>query len=392
MRVRVGLFLVLMGSAILIFIIYQNSKFSTLTRSFSPYTLLNSSWTVYVQKFINDDGRVVDDREADLTTSEGQSYAMLRAVWVDDKQTFDKVWTWTKQNLQKRDDKLFGWRWGKKEDGGYGFLSNGGENSASDADSDIALALILASRRWKKGEYLEEAKLILPDIWKILVREDRGKNYLTAGNWADSPEGLVLNPSYFAPYAWRIFAETDKDRDWNSLINPAYELLGKLGSDPLDKSRAVGLPPDWVLINRDSGTYSAPLQTQLTTNYSFDALRVPWRIGLDYAWNEEPQAKLYLDQNFKFLADEFEAKGFLGGWYSHDGQVLGGKENPAMYAAAMGYFKTIKPDLAQKIYEEKLLRLYANDQNSFRDDIPYYEQNWLWFGAALYEGFLHNYK
>jgi endoglucanase len=391
-RKIIGIGMIILSIAIALFVAYKNSRYDRITRSFSPYTLLQSSWIRYSENFINEDGRVVDDRFNDITTSEGQSYAMLRAVWVDDRETFDRSWTWTKENLDRESDNLFGWRWGRRQDGSYGFLEDGGENSASDADSDIALSLILASRRWNRPEYAQESKQILPDIWDHLTREVQGKRYLIAGNWADLPEGLVINPSYFSPYAWRIFAEYDEDRDWNSLIDPAYELLERTSWEPLDREFAVGLPPDWVVLDRENGNLSKTLEPQLTTNYSFDALRVPWRIALDYVWNEEEKAKSYLEKSFKFLSDYYSENNRLAGWYSHDGQVLGEKENPAMYAASLGYFSLIDPEIAGKIYQEKIIQLYATDQNSFRDDLPYYEQNWLWFGAALQERFLEDFN
>lgn len=377
--------------AIALFVAYKNSRYDQITRSFSAYTLLQSSWINYSEFFINDDGRVVDDRFNDVTTSEGQSYAMLRSVWVDDREAFDKSWAWTKENLDRPQDNLFGWRWGKRQDASYGFLENGGENSASDADSDIALSLILASRRWNDERYLEEARQILPDIWAHLTTEVSGKRYLMAGNWANLPEGVVINPSYFAPYAWRIFGQVDQEREWASLIDPAYELLERSSWENLDKRQAVGLPPDWLLLNREDSSLSEAPEEHLTTNYSFDALRVPWRIGVDYLWNQEEKAKAYLERSFQFLADYYEQNGRLAGWYSHDGQVLGDKENPAMYAASLGYFSLFKPDLAIRIYQDKIIQLYATDLDSFNEDLPYYEQNWLWFGAALHEGFLNDF-
>src|SRR5437016_10118896 len=44
--------------------------------------VLTNSWTAYKQQFIQQDGRVIDWMSEGNTTSEGQSYAMLRAVWM----------------------------------------------------------------------------------------------------------------------------------------------------------------------------------------------------------------------------------------------------------------------------------------------------------------------
>lgn len=391
MKKVIGVFLVIAGVLLLGFLLYINSRFSKITRVFSPQSLLISSWENYKEKFINEDGRVIDPSQSDITTSEGQSYALLRAVWIDDKQTFDKVWQFTKDNLKQPNDNSFGWRWGKREDGSFGFIAGGGENNATDADSDIALALILASRRWNGEKYLEEVKPILNDLWELNTEIAAGKRYLVAGNWAKNNQELVLNPSYFAPYAWRIFGKIDKEHDWESLIDPAYELLMQLGKEPLDKPKAIGLPPDWVAVNRQTGKITSANLENLTTNYSFDALRIPWRIALDYQWNGDKQALNYLT-SLNFLEQSYALQNKLVSSYSHDGQVLSQTENPAMYSSALGYFLKVKPELAQKIYQEKIIKLYSNAQDSFNEDLPYYEQNWLWFGTALYHNFLSDFS
>src|SRR5215475_12657934 len=70
-------------------------------------SVLNTSWAAYKQQFIQPDGRVVDWMNEGNTTSEGQSYAMLRAVWMNDAQTFHICFGWSLANLRVRNDKLF---------------------------------------------------------------------------------------------------------------------------------------------------------------------------------------------------------------------------------------------------------------------------------------------
>ena len=55
--------------------------------------LLVAAWSGYKLHFIQADGRVVDPEGAHGSTSEGQSYAMLRAVWMDDRATFCLLYT-----------------------------------------------------------------------------------------------------------------------------------------------------------------------------------------------------------------------------------------------------------------------------------------------------------
>jgi hypothetical protein len=55
--------------------------------------ILMRSWGSYTSRFL-EDGRVVDPQADGVTTSEGQSYALLRAVYAGDRATFDQVRDW----------------------------------------------------------------------------------------------------------------------------------------------------------------------------------------------------------------------------------------------------------------------------------------------------------
>ena len=56
-----------------------------------------------------DGGRVVDTGNNSVSHSEGQGYGLLFAVHADEQQTFDALWAWTRDTLQ-REDTLFHWR------------------------------------------------------------------------------------------------------------------------------------------------------------------------------------------------------------------------------------------------------------------------------------------
>lgn len=113
--------------------------------------LFQQSWWAYRDRFIQGDGRVIDREAEDRSTSEGQAYALLRAVWIDDRDTFDRVLQWSETNLQRRNldgsrsDLLWAWKWGKQPDGNWGLIDG---NFASDGDIDAITALIFAAQRW----------------------------------------------------------------------------------------------------------------------------------------------------------------------------------------------------------------------------------------------------
>jgi endoglucanase len=383
MKHIIGLTFIACGIGIIIYVLYANANIQRESPTFSSFSLVRGAWERYKTNFITPEGQVLDHTQ-NITTSEGQSYAMLRAVWMDDLQTFDKVWSWTKNNLRGSVQPLFSWKYGRLENDQYGIID---PNSASDASVDIALALILARHKFNSLEYLDEAKKILPALWDKEVGEYNNSYYLVAGEWARGKDYLVLNPSYFAPYAFRVFAEVDPDRPWQKLVDSTYTVL----NDWSAQTDNFQLPPDWMKLNRNNGKLSTATDLNLSCDYSYDALRVPYRISLDAMWFEEERALNYLREIGSKLEELFNQEQKLIDKYDVTGVPLTANEAPAMYATALSAWYFTNRPLADRIYEEKIKGLYSNDTRSFRDDIAYYEQNILWFSTAQHEGYLLNY-
>lgn len=386
-----GIFLLIISGALFAVVIFlSNNKFSEPT-VFSQKTMMTALWEDYKRRNLEaESGRTIDYQRDGITTSEGQSYTMLRAVWLDDRTTFDRTWKWTKDISQRPSDKLFSWLFGKKPDGTYGILTDkGGQNSASDADTDIAFALFQAYARWGDIQYLKEAIAIIPNIWEQEVITVGGKPYLASNNLEKSinKKTILVNPSYLAPYEYRYFAMLDPGHDWMALVASSYDFLGRAVTEPLDRSRSAGLPPDWVDVDRTTGELSAASGSGLTTDYGFDALRVPWRIALDWEWNQAPAASSLLAK-MSFFEKQWENGGALSARYTHDGAQEVAAESPAAYGGALGYFVVKHPDLAASVYERKLKSLYDPDTDSWKTAFSYYDDNWAWFGLGLYHNYL----
>lgn len=361
------------GSVILL--ISRDTEQSELSKE----TTLQSSWDLYRSSFITEDGRTLDKIEG-VTTSEGQSYSMLRALWIDDQETFDLVWEWTQNNLRsEREDKLFDWLWGQREDGSWGTLyERGGGNTASDAGIDIALALLLAERRWDNEQYRIQALEILDDIWELEILEVNGRPYLLASDVEmrfDKYE-YVINPSYCAPYAFRIFQQVDMSRDWEGVAETCFDVI----EASLTQYDGVELPPDWMLLNttNEEVYYSE----EKSADYSYDALRTPWRLAVDVQWFGADRSKELLAQ-MDFLQSEWVRNGLIWAEYTNGGAVIGEYESGAMYGTAIGYFTIFDEENAQEIYETKL-KTYPFG----KPEEQYYETNWAWFGMALHEGLI----
>ncbi len=371
--------------------------------------LLNESWAAYRRQFIQADGRVIDRESDDRTVSEGQAYAMLRAVLADDPATFALTLNWAETNLQRREspqpaskatpnsaskpaaplDSLWAWKWGQRgsdsgsnqgsdQNGDWGILD---ANFASDADLDAATALILASRRWNRPDYLELARTKLKDLWDhstvVGAKGRRSQRYFLPGpiaSFQPAPDQVYLNPSYLAPYAFRLFAQVDPQHDWRSLVESSYQVL----EDSAQLSE-VQLPSDWVVLNLKTGQYSAPAaDSTLRSTYSFDAFRVWWRLALDAAWFDEPRAKAYLSQHLAYLQRLWRDGQRIPARINLRGAATAPYEATSQYAMLYPALLISDPAMAAEILQQKLLPAYQN--GIWDNDRAYYTQNLVWLG------------
>jgi endoglucanase len=310
-------------------------------------TLLKQSWVAYRQRFIQADGRVIDWEADARSVSEGQAYAMLRSVMIDDPQTFALALAWAEKNLKRGDqpaDALWAWKWGRNEKQQWGILDR---NFASDADVDAITALILAGRRWNRPDYLRLAQTKLRALWALSVVPVGNQRYLLPGprEAFQQPNKLLLNPSYFSPAAFRLFAQVDRAHDWLSLVNSSYQVLERSAA-----LSTVNLPSDWMALDTETGQFQPLLGAEpLFSRYGFDAYRVWWRSQQTIPAQIDLQGKPVVT---------YEATSQYGALY------------PAL--------RLIDPKTAEEIYQKKIAPQYRNgiwDNNS-----AYYTQNLVWFG------------
>lgn len=364
---------------------------SAAVRPISTSELLSQSWNAYRDRFIQGDGRVIDRESADRTTSEAQAYALLRSVLMDDSSTFERVLNWGENNLQRRgldgnrSDRLWAWQWGHNLEKNQWLPLDA--NFASDGDVDAVTALIFAGRRWQRSDYLDLAKLKLKDLWNLSVlpisnpngnRDSKdNRNYFLPGpKAAFQPQlhQLLLNPSYLAPYAFRLFAQIDPDRDWLSLVDSSYSLL----RDSAQLS-SLRLPSNWVVL--DTLTQKILPNNQpgsLNSRYGYDAYRVWWRLALDATWFDEPQAKQYLQQHLEPLQTMWRSQQQIPAEIDLQGQAIVSYESTAQYAMLHAAFAVTNPDLATQIRLQKLLPAFQN--GFWENDSAYYIQNLGWLG------------
>jgi endoglucanase len=316
---------------------------------------------------------VVDSRAGGITTSEGQAYAMLRAVWMGDRATFDRTYNWALANLNKgvREDRLWAWKWGRDSNGVSRVLDKA---FASDADQDAALALILAWETWGERRYLQDALAISRDLWDLATIEAGARRYLLAGDTLCRGNTCRINPSYYAPYIYRILARYDADRNWMALFDGSYYVLETASS--LTSTR---LPPDWFELDKRSGALR--LSGAKDSRFSYDAFRVYWRVFADHHLSGDARAEKYMRSSLTWTLQWWRKHQKLPAVISHDGKPEAEYESPEMLAGLMSAVGVIDSAIAGAMYE-RLTKSFANGAWAEKDS--YYIQNWAWFGAASY--------
>ncbi len=215
------------------------------------------------------------------TVSEGIGYAMVIAVYMNDENLFDKIWKYEQLHLDG--NKLMNW---------YIDASGAtdGAGGATDADEDMAWALLMASRQWGGsgslgGTYLNYAVSQINNI------------YATELN-ANIPDGgdsfTPINPSYFAPAYYREFATATGQSGWLTVAANCYTVLNNnLGQGY--GNAANGLDSAWCTsAGVSTNTNAAPY------DYQYDACRTPFRTTEDYLWFGTTASQSYatLTSNF----------------------------------------------------------------------------------------------
>lgn len=336
---------------------------------------LDDAWRAYTRAYLDPAGYVLDrTRGGGEVTSEAQAYALLRAAWMGDRGTFDRVLAWTERALG-RPDGLFAWRWSPA--GGGRVLD---ANVATDADQDIAFALVIAADRFGHPPFLARAARIVRAIRTVTGIDVAGGWFPAAGNWA--VDERIVNLSYFAPYAYPYFARLDPDGDWEAVIPVGYALLARASSDAGRR-----LPPDFMTVSADGAPGPLPAASTLPQRFSFDGIRIAWRVEFDCRLHRREAACEGTGTAVaRTLGARFEQDGRLVSDYDLSGQPATDLESLSFYGCVLPALRRLAPETAARMTAARLapadLRavLTRNDR--------YYDLNWLWFGTALADEWL----
>jgi len=332
---------------------------------------LTSAWSDYVRVSVHKSGRVIDRKGGRVTTSEGQAYGMLRAVWAGDRSTFHRIDTWTQRHLQGQDPTaLPAWKWGRKR------LRRRvlDPQPATDADILIAWALLLAAEHFEQPDYRVRAKALVQTIWDTDVHRVGDRLVLLPGPWAATSDPLRLNPSYFLPFAMRAFVALDPAHDWTALIDDGYDIL--------TESTAGELAPDWLYLDPTTGA-RVPAPDPSHELHGFESMRLPWTLAAEVMWFDDPRAKALLVPYLAWQA-HFAERGWLPALATADGAPAADYPHLALYGALLPAWGVDVPNTAAELYATKIAP--TRGPNGWGDPADYYAQNWIWFGLALWSG------
>lgn len=322
---------------------YQYGLKSLATDQNSTNAMLLREWEDWKSSRITTSGaggyrRVQTSETQEFTTcSEGMGYGMLLSVYFNERELFDDLYSYAKKYFNSTG--LMDWSIGA--DGKVA-----GTGAATDGDEDMATALVFAHKKWGssgKINYENEAKNYINNLYRYCV--EPGTYVLKPGNWGGSD---ALNPCYFVPAWYRIYADFTGNKDWLKVADKCYEII-----DQIEKyNNNTGLVPDWC---KADGT-----EQKLTVwngaskyEYSYDAARMPWRIAIDYSWYGTEKAKSYCDKVSAFFKN-VGPENIVDG-YSITGQKIGQYHNAAFVAtAASGCLTGGDLEFGQKMFNESV--------------------------------------
>ena len=339
---------------------------STVPRNSEEISL--RSWSHFNRTFLRS-GRVIRPTNNNDTVSEGEAYVMLRAVLMNDRETFNQCLSWTEAVLSRKKshgDRLLAWHFEN------GQVSD--TTAASDADIDYAFSLILAYRTWHDKRYLQIAQEVLKSVLDHETAVINGRLYFlpwpSRKNLTD--ELIALNPSYYAPSHFKLFYEVSADNRWIQLSDTTYDLLERLLVSP-GKLKNRGLIPDWIAVDKQGKIRTLPGKPVI---YGWDAVRVPLRIAADfYLYNDQRALSILRSFSVSF-EKEFSSNFSI---YTYKDSTKKSYENALFYSAAYAATEAAGSSIAPIILQRlrKCIRM-SGDSFYYNSPDDYYINSLSW--------------
>ncbi|MEK6557778.1 MAG: glycosyl hydrolase family 8 [Candidatus Margulisiibacteriota bacterium] len=242
-----------------------------------------------------------------------------------------------------------------------------------------------------------EDKFTLDDVRVRVSNESMSqKTYYLLANDRGDP---WINPSYYMPFLYRVFADLDEEHPWLLLYESALALL--LDSKTITLSNNKGelfhgngaLFPDWCMLDLDNRLTDLPWAKDGTVDgylYGWDAFRSFYFLGLTSAmYPEKRVTSLLRDQSYEFFRSKLFGEDKLIGGYAIDGRTIPirgtQQEYPSTYGVYLAYFTALDDHVSAEAVFRKLEKMYNRKGYWGEDSSDYYKQNWAWLGLDFYQ-------
>jgi len=309
----------------------------------------------FLDTYTTAEGRVERTDQGGDTVGEGQAYGLLAAAAVGDPERFDRIWSWTRENIT-RPDGLLAFRWA---DGGVQ-----DPQAATDADLDVAHALIVAGCRFKRPDLSDAARRIGQALLRREVARVGGTAVLVAGPWATTPPRVTINPSYLDPVTLAALERLTGDRRFAALAATGRRHIAT-SSDPL--------PPDWASVGPTAARampISGPDSSTGPGRYSFDAARTLIRLAVD----PDPAGRRLAARAWEAFEGREPADIVVE--HALDGRPIGRSRHPIALVAAAGAAKAAGQ-------EEASAGLLEEAEALHREQPTYYGGAWVALGRLM---------
>jgi len=328
----------------------QNSTYGgngiTVTDKVAAAASLKSGFQYYLSTFYNESGSYAGIRSNAGSSeyfSEGVGYGMLLMVYFSDNTTsyqsqFDKLWAFYKASEDSLG--LMNWKIGNVDP-----ATAWGKGAATDAEMDVAAALIQASKQFGNAAYLTEAATLLRKV-RLYEFEANGL-HKPGDSWNDKK-----NPSYVAPGYYELFKNVDTEGAafWGTALNANLTLLETNSAE-----YSTGLFDNWASSNGKG----------LDGYYGYDAARAPWRLAQAYYWFGNSRANTMLTKLGSWVAGKSASA--VSGSIQRSG-TFGGDHNSTFVATLMTSLVTNSANQA-KLNEFWNAAVGLGDENYFNESM-----------------------
>ncbi|WP_157961972.1 glycosyl hydrolase family 8 [Acuticoccus kandeliae] len=237
----------------------------------------------FASRYMEPSGRIFDPENGGISHSESQAYGMAIAFSADLPEAFDRIWSWTRDNLRNADG-LHAWKYVP----GQGVVDR---NNATDADLIIAAMLSLAAKRWNRGDYLAYAAQTADSLGKSVLVNHKGRVVMLPGKVGfmppSQPDGPVVNLSYYHFDMMQVVADLAPQHPWGAAIETGWSFYLRV--------LQAWNPSDWTSVADPDHPVPA---RNFPKRSSYDAIRAPINI-LSTPWAARPDVLKIIDDRFK---------------------------------------------------------------------------------------------